>query len=253
VDGYITLTEKIYRALRFVEHRLAPRAAGVITVSEPLADYIAAHLHIPRPLVLMNGVDLRALQAPVPFERGGRRIIAHSGYLSPGRHLPELVAALTHLPDDVALALVGDGALREKLIAQAQELGVAERLLIVAPVNPHNLPTTLAQADAAVILITADTLNYQFSLPNKFFEAVAAGLPLVYSPIQEIDRLVREYDLGVSCDPTDPRRIAEAIQTILQPENLTRYRENALKAQEVLNWETEEQKLIALYRRLLTG
>ncbi|NWG15879.1 MAG: glycosyl transferase, partial [Chloroflexi bacterium] len=53
------------------------------------------------------------------------------------------------------------------------------------------------------------------------------------------------------CDPTDPRSIAEAIQTILQPDNLTRYQENALKAREVLNWEAEEKKLVALYRRIL--
>lgn len=243
---------RVMPLLRLLEKALARRASALITVSQPIAEVLSARLAIPRALVVMNAVDLRLLEEPVPLPRQrGQRIVAHSGYLSRGRHLPELVTSLQHLPEDVALALIGDGVLREELVAQAEAMGVAHRLLTIYPVNPFNLPTTLAQADCAVLLFTADGLNYQLALPNKFFEAAAAGLPLVHGPTQEISRLAREYDFGAACDPTDPRSIAAAIQTVLEPEASTRYRANAIHARDHLNWEHEERKLVELYRMLL--
>ena len=94
-------------------------------------------------------------------------------------------------------------------------------------------------------------LSYQFAMPNKFFEAVAAGLPLVYGTTQEVSRLAQAYDFGVACDPNDPRSIAAAILKALEPETNAAYRVNAVKAREHLNWEREEQKLVALYQQIL--
>ncbi len=241
----------LMQLLRPLEKPLARRAAAVITVSEPIADRLAQTLGIPRPIVLQNAVDLRHAGPPVVFSTGGRKIVAHTGALSLGRHLPELVESLAHLPDEIALILIGDGPLKAALLEQAARLGVGDRLVIVPPVPVNSVSPTLAQADCATLLFAPDSPNYQLALPNKFFEAVAAGVPLVYGTTQEVGRLARRYGLGVSCDPTDPRSIADAIQTILQPENLARYRENAAKAREVLNWEQEEKKLVALYRRIL--
>ncbi|MBZ0276571.1 MAG: glycosyltransferase [Anaerolineae bacterium] len=252
VKGKRTPTQFVFGYLRFVERFMARRAAGVITVSDPIADRLAQTLEIQRPLVVRNAVDMRTLQNAVPLPRQpGQHIIAHTGYLAQGRHLSELVSALSYLPDDVVLALIGDGVLRQQLVDQAQAASVGDRLLLIHPVNPFNLPSTLAQADASAVLITADALSYQYSLPNKFFEAVAAGLPLVYGTTQEVNRLAQEYGFGAACDPTDPRSIADAILTVLEPEANARFRANAEKARETLNWEQEEKKLIGLYRQIL--
>jgi glycogen(starch) synthase len=239
--------------LRPLEKLLARRAVAVVTVGDAVADRLVETLGVSRPTVVRNAVDLRETSLTVPLpRREGVRVVGHSGVVTGGRHLPELVAALLHLPEDIAVALVGDGRLRKALVEQAAGQGTAERLLTIFPVTPRNMVSTLAQADAAIMLITASRLNYRLSLPNKFFEAVAAGLPIVSSPIPEVARLLEQYDLGILCDPTDPRAIAEAIMTILQPENLARYRANAEKARADLNWGTEEKKLVALYEGLLT-
>ena len=237
--------------MRPLEKILARRAAAVITVSDSLADLLAQTLNIPRPIVVRNAVDLRELTAAVPIERqDGQRIVAHTGTLLGGRHLPELVAALAHLPPDVSLALIGDGKLRTQLMETAKNLGVADRLLTIFPVTPFNIPSTLAQTDIAVVLTSPD---YQIALPNKFFEAVAAGVPVVGTALPEVKALIEHYDLGALCDPTDPASIAQAIMTVLQPDNYERFKANALKARTELTWEGEEQKLIALYQRLLIG
>lgn len=237
---------------RPLEKMLARRAAAVITVNDSLADHLARTLDIPRPLVLRNTVDLRQTETPAAlFPRNGKRLVAHSGGMMYGRHLPELVAALAHLPPDVGLVLLGDGYLKQSLLEQARSQGTADRMMVVPPVPVSAVALTLAQAQVAAVLITSQDTNFHFSLPNKLFEAIAAGLPVIASPIPEVKALVDRYGLGVTCDPTDPAAIAEAIQTILQPEHYERYRANAIKAREELNWEREGKKLVALYQRLL--
>jgi glycosyltransferase involved in cell wall biosynthesis len=235
--------------MRPLEKILARRAAAVMTISDSLADLLAQTLKVVRPVVVRNAVDLRELTDPVPIERkAGQRIVAHTGTLLGGRHLPELVSALKHLPPDVSLALIGDGKLRTQLMEMAKNLGVADRLLTIFPVTPFNIPTTLAQTDVAVVLTSPD---YQIALPNKFFEAVAAGVPLVGTQLPEVKALIERYDLGALCDPADPASIAGAIMQVLDPAHYARYKANAVSARSELTWEGEEQKLIALYRSIL--
>lgn len=243
----------LFQYLRPWEKRLAQRTSGVITVSEGIADQLEGILGVARPLVIRNAVELRARQETATiYPTNGCRTVVHSGLITIARHLPELVKSLTYLPRDIVLVLMGDGFLKTELIEIAQSLGVAERLVIVPPVEPNCVANTLAQADIGAVLITTQSLHYDYSLPNKFFESIAAGLPLVVSPCKEIAELTKKYDMGQVCNPTEPAEIAQAILKVLEPENLVRYRANVLKTRdELLNWEQEEQKLISLYKKIL--
>jgi glycosyltransferase involved in cell wall biosynthesis len=102
----------------------------------------------------------------------------------------------------------------------------------------------------------AEGLNAYLSTPNKLFESLAAGVPVVTSDIPERRRIVMEDPagpLGVVCDPTDPAAVAEAIRSIINldahdRENLRR--RCLLAAHERWNWETESKTLLAFYDEL---
>lgn len=238
--------------LRPLEKWLAHRSVAFIATSESHADRLVENLDMPRPVIVRNAVDTRRLgdkAADYPFV-GEKRVVAHSGSLLDGRHLPELVEALGHLPDDVALVLMGRGALGARLTQQAQAQAVGGRFAVVPPVHPDCVAPTLAQADMAVVLMTPISMSSHLSLPNKFFESIAAGLPLVVSRIPELERMVEQYDIGLVCDPTDPADIADKIATLLHPDNLARYRANAEKARQELTWANEEKKLLAVYQQI---
>ena len=242
----------ILKRLKSLEKFLAHRAVNVLTVGDEVAARLAVDLNIPKPVVIRNAVDLRTVgTVSVHYPTEEFRIVAHTGRIMSGRFLSEQVAALTHLPEDVALLLMGDGPAEKQLKEQAQTSGVGDRFLTVPPVLPQNIAPTLAQAQVALVLITSAAPSYHLSLPNKFFEAVAAGLPIVASPITEVKRLLEHYDLGVICDPSDPAQIAAAIMQVLEPANHARYKANALRAREELNWAAEERKLITVYQNLL--
>jgi glycosyltransferase involved in cell wall biosynthesis len=240
------------RMLRPLEKWLARRAAGVIVTSAEQGPEMMRRLGIAEPVLVYNAVDLREMEAArVTYPANGRRLIVHSGNLHVGRHLPELIESLRYLPEDIALVLMGSGPLQAPLTAQARALKVEHKLIILPPVPIKQVASTQAQADAALVLVTSSTLHFDLAMANKFFEAVAAGLPIVSSPTTAAAAFMRRYDLGLLVDPTDPPAIAQAIIAILEPAANAHYRANAVQARQSLNWQAEERKLIALYQRVM--
>jgi glycosyltransferase involved in cell wall biosynthesis len=243
---------RLLKTLRHLEKALAHRAVAIIATSDGHADQIAKNLNIKKPIVVRNAVDLRTLKDQVvEYPRNNRRLVVHSGGLLDGRHLFELIQALSYLPDDIALILMGNGPLKTSLEKFARDIGVAHKLEFVSAVPPDSVPLTLAQGDIGAVLITGDSVSYQYSLPNKFFESLAAGLPLVVSGIPELARMVKEYDIGLICDPTQPEDIAAKIEELLRSDNLERFRHNVEQARAQLNWQNEESKLISIYNDIL--
>lgn len=235
------------------EKQMAQRCIGHLVVSDMMADRLTETLDIPRPTVLHNAFDLRtAGNSAAIYDTTDRRKIVHSGSITYGRSLPELIDALQYIPDDIVLILMGDGPLRVPLLNQAKVLEVAHKVVHVPSVPTQSVAPTMAQADAGLVLTShASTYNGVVALPNKFFESIAAGLPLINNSNEQMRIWVEKYDLGAICDATDPKSIAQAIMTALEPANNARYRQNVAKAREILNWEQEEKKLIGLYAQLM--
>lgn len=235
------------------ETKLVQKACRIITVSDSIADLMAEKWRVPRPLVIRNAVDIRRL-TPLAIEFPTKnRIVVHSGNITFGRHLPELAAALKYLPFDVSLVFMGNprSHTADPIEKFAQENNLEERLILVPPVSPQAVANTLAQADIGVALFTLDALNYRFAMPNKLFEYIAAGLPILVGQAPDIAQVIEEFQLGIVCNEKDPKAIAEGILQLLEPENHRRFRRNVIKARQTLCWETEEEKLISLYENIL--
>jgi glycosyltransferase involved in cell wall biosynthesis len=120
----------------------------------------------------------------------------------------------------------------------------------VAPVPARELPAFVASADAAAVLYVPTSDNIANALPNGFFVAVAAALPLLYPELPEIRRLADRYELGVPIEPRDPSSIADGIRRLLDRQVRARYRANAEAATAELSWEHEERKLAEILARV---
>jgi glycosyltransferase involved in cell wall biosynthesis len=240
-----------------LERHLIRRTGAVITVCEAIARLLATWYAIPRPEVVWNALEPADESSPAPVDlrqvAGGRRCVVFTGRITNrGRCVTEMVEALVLLPEDVVLVFLGEAQGEEgELVQQAGRLKVRERIIFVPPVQPEQVPAVVRSADAAAVLMRPDSLNMRAALPVKFFEAVAAGLPMVTSNRLTLARLVRRYDLGRTCEPTDPESIAAALREVLEPEQQAYYREQVIAARRVINWQVEAAKLCAVYRRVL--
>ena len=208
------------------ESRLARVAAAVFTVNESCADYLEHRYRIRRPVVVMNGQLPWSPPEPRPDrfrERLGlgpeRRIVLYHGGFMRDRGLLELVEAVASTSmADVDVVFMGSGPEEARLRDTIATLAASGRMHVLPPVPPVELLGWVASADVGVMVNQPRTLNEQLSTPNKLFECLTAGTPVVSSDFPERRRIVLGGDdgpLGRVCDPTNPGAIATAIRSIL--------------------------------------
>jgi glycosyltransferase involved in cell wall biosynthesis len=239
------------------ESRLIRHADQVIAVTPGRGDVMASRYGIPKPLIIRNMPETaeRPAQPAARLRQGvpdGSSVIFYSGGLQPTRGLEQLIAALEHLPSCV-LAVMGSGepGYVEGLRALAVEAGVAERMILHPPVRPHEVVAASAGADVGVVLNRNVSLNNWLSLPNKIYEYLAAGIPVVASHSPELTQLVDQYEVGETCDPDRPTDIARAIAAVLDDrERYERLRENVRRAAPEMTWESEEKRFLTAVREL---
>lgn len=184
------------------------------------------------------------------------RIALYQGNIQPDRRLDILVRAAAFLEDDIVVVMLGQAV--EPTISEIRELiaseGLADQVKILPPVPYEELLDWTSSADIGLTLIPPDgTLNMQTCLPNKLFEYLMAGLPVLTSPMDAVAPLVISYDVGQVALSLEPADLGAAINTILRDETeLARMHRNALNAaQSEFNWEKESVNLIRLYQNIL--
>ncbi len=157
--------------------------------------------------------------------------------------------------DDAVLVLMGFGSQQDAIVRLARSARYAERVRVVDPVPPAELLDWTASADVMLMAIQPTSLNHRYTTPNKLWEAIAAGVPVVASDLPGMASVVRETGCGVLVDPTDPAAIARGIRTILDlpPVERERLLERCRAAGARYSWEHEATTLFGLYGRLLDG
>ncbi|MBF8289625.1 MAG: glycosyl transferase group 1 [Chloroflexi bacterium] len=242
-----------------VERRWARSADRVVTVNDALADLLRDRLGCERPVVVLNASPVRAHEGPRPRRFHERLqladetpVVLYQGGFSPGRGIPELIAAISEVPG-AHLVLLGYGRLDDDLRARAARPDVAGRVSVLPAVPPGELLEWVASADVVAIPIQGDTLNHRLATPNKLFEALAAGVPVVASDLPGMASIVRELEAGTLVDPTRPAAIAAGIRALLDPppdaRAATRARIRAATAGRY-DWPAQFDRLLAEYTRL---
>lgn len=244
-----------------VERFGAPRADAVITVSDGIATRLRERYALrATPTVIRNVPDLPPPGAaqggpPVPDLRhelgvNGSPLILHQGAVAAGRGCKTLVRAVSLLPDAHLLFLGGEGPYVEHIRMTAWEAGVGDRTHLLEPVPPEALLAHTAQADIGVSLLEDSCENHRLALPNKLFEYLAAGLPVIVSDLPEAASLVRARGIGWCTDPADPGSVATTLRTALAQRDDAGLRTRLEQAATELSWENEKQGLLAVYETL---
>jgi glycosyltransferase involved in cell wall biosynthesis len=244
------------------EHGWVRRADAVVTVNDAIADHLAATWPLAtRPTVLLNCQPGWTPPEPRPDrirEAAGippdRRIVLFLGRVGRERGLDEAAEAVRRV-DDAALVLLGFGPWADRLRARAAEHAWAGRLFVLPPVHPDYVPEWTASADATIVAVPANSLNQRLSSPNKFWESLTAGTPIVVGRDLEVMRAIVEAEgIGAVADPADPDDLARALRAVLDqdPAASAAMRGRALSAaRERYRWETAVVGYLALVDRLV--
>lgn len=248
-------TQRVVDGWASLERDHVGLADRVITVSPAIADRIREDSGLAsRPAVVYNAPlvwptprtsrDLRAEAGVGPDQT----LVVYSGALSAARGVDTVVRALPDLPS-VVLAVVAvphPHPMAPALTSLARTLGVGQRLRFVPPVPSHEVPAYLGGADVGVSPIVGDSVSYDLALPNKLFEFVHAGLPIVTSDLAAMGEFVRAHGLGEVFRQGDARSCADAIRRVLATPPAPA--SPALRRE--YSWQGQEAVLVEVYRGL---
>jgi glycosyltransferase involved in cell wall biosynthesis len=252
-------------AIRAYERRLVARVAAVITVNDAVAALLRKRYRPARIEVLHNCAELTAVPSPrpslirdtagIPFDAP---VVLYHGSMALNRGVEQLMAALLEPGLERAhLVLMGFGERRPILAEAARMDRYGQRVHLLEPVPPSALLAWVASADIGAMPIQPTTRNHVLSTPNKLFESLMAGIPVVTSDFPAMRQIVLDPQLGplgAVCDPASPVAVAGAIRSLLEldPMETRALRDRCLEAARTKwNWQRQAVRLTALYEDLV--
>ncbi len=244
-----------------IERRWARAADRVLTVNESYADLLVDGLGVERPPVVLNCPETWIPPEPRPDRLraalaldGDTTVVLYQGQLIGERGIEQAMDAILAVPGAV-LVLLGYG--REKLYrSMADTPPYRGRVFVLPPVPPSELLAWTTSADVTVMPIQPTTDNHRYTTPQKLFESIAAGVPVVASDLPAMAEIVRSFGVGTVCDPTSSEAIAAAIRSLVavpETERIAMRAHVLAVGHETFSWEHQVATLFGLYSELLQG
>jgi len=243
------------------ERRWARAADARTTVNEALASRLAARWGVGPPGVIPNWPEppgpgvvespdrIRAALGLPP----DMRIVLFQGRLSPNLGLDEAAEAVL-LVDRACLVLLGFGRWLERCRARDRDPRFAGRHFTLPAVHPDELPAWTASADVSLVSLPPVSINQRESTPNKFWESLIVGTPVVVGPgLQVMASIVDEVGAGVIASSLEPDALAAAIGSIVDAdarERDARRRRVAAIAAERYAWPAAAGRYLELVRSI---
>ena len=235
-----------------IEKFCFPKLKDVITVSQSIVEQYEKEYGI-RPHLVRNippkatpPVTESRVSLNLPEDKA--IIILQGNGLNEGRGGEELVEAMPWVDEKAVLLIVGNGTVIPQLKERVKQLQLEDRVTFVPRVTPEKLFNYTYLSDIGIALDRDLSLNLRFSLPNKLFEYIKAGTPIVASNLIERARIIRQYGVGMIVEDFQPQSVAEVINRLLNDKQVyEEMKANCRVAADELCWENEEKVLEEIY------
>ena len=252
----LTNRPRVQRIWKWLERRIVPQLRFCITVNASIAklyfdEYgvsfkVIRNVPEPNTITLPERSILRK-SLGLPIEKP--IIILQGAGINIQRGAEEAVESM-QLLTDYLLLIVGSGDVIPQLKQKVLADGLSERVRFIDRMPPSELKRFTAAADIGLSLDKDTNINYRFSLPNKLFDYLHAGIPVVASNLPEVAAVVRQYQVGQVIADHTPAHIAECIRDVHKGLEKGMYKAGIEKACTELNWNEERKHLLQLIKSL---
>ncbi len=236
---------------RFIEEMIFPKLKYVFTVNESIAklyfNKYGVNVNVLRNLPETTIIDLTKSKLELNLPSHNPIVILQGSGINVDRGAEELLEAIA-LQDHFFLCVIGKGDVFEKLKQRSLNQDLLEKTMFVDAIPYGEMMQYTMLADIGVSLDKSNNLNYQYSLPNKFFDYIKGGIPVVSSNLIEIKKLIEKYKCGTLTRSHKPQDILDALHYAYEHKSI--FSNGILHAREDLTWEKEVIDLINCYDKI---
>jgi glycosyltransferase involved in cell wall biosynthesis len=250
----------VRKVWRIIEGFIFPRLRYIYTICGSFCDLyrkdygkeLRAVRNVPYRAVADPGTPL-----PADIERrlpaGKFSLLFQGAGINPERGVEELVMAMTMLdPARFHLVIIGGGDIFHRIEEMVRVEDLTDRITILPKVPFEILRSVTRRADLGLSLDKPTNINHLYGLPNKIFDYLHSGVPVLVSRLKELEIIVNSYDVGDFIGSHDPAHLAEKIMEIAgDPARLARWRHNTEKVKEECNWEKEGSIILEIFEQVI--
>lgn len=235
----------IYKLWKKIERFTVPKFPKGYTVNQPIADEFKK----------MYGVDYAvirnvALLKEIQFTEKKEKFILYQGAVNEGRCFETLIPAFKNV--NCKLIICGDGNFMQQAKRLVADNQLEDKVIFKGKIKPSELVSITQQAYIGVTLFDDKGLSNYYSLANRFFDYLHAGIPQLCVNYPVYKEINSELPIAVLIDDTSSKNIATQLNNLLENEVLyNELQQNCLKLRQTLNWQQEEKKIIQFYKELL--
>ncbi len=245
------LKKKIWETL---ERLIFPSLKYVFTVNQTIAGIYEKKYQVPVKVLRNVPYSMQTDKyIPALIDTGNRKLLLIQGAgIHKDRGNEEAVQAMKYLDDGYLLLIIGDGDALPDLKKYVEAEQLENRVWFIPKMPYQKLVTYTMRADLGLAVEHIHkSPSSSVTLPNKIFDYIQAGLPVLAARGLELERIVKEYQIGALIPSHVPEEMAAAIRNFFADENrISEYRRNAIRAARILCWEKEETVLIDMIRKI---
>lgn len=240
---------------RFLEKLFVPRTKNLFTVNESIAALYKTDYNVN--FKVMRNVPLVVTSSIYTKEEYRKKLhlpLSRFIYILQGsginiqRGSEEAVEAMQHV--DGLLLIVGSGDVIDVLKQNVKDLSLQDKVIFKGRMGYDEMMEYTRAADVGLTLDKDTNINYRFSLPNKLFDYIHAGIPVLASDLTEISKIIKGYDIGLITDSHDPLKLAVWMNRMKDDEKNSLWKNNINKAASELNWQNEKSVLTTVFKSL---
>ena len=248
---------KVQRIWKKIERYCLPKVDYAITVNESIAKLFKEEynkeFNVIRNVPLISKLflsDRESLRRELGLPQSKKTIILQGAGINIDRGSEELVTAMSYLPDYLLL-IVGGGDVIGDLRKIVGDNNLEDRVWFIAKQPIEILRKYTAASNLGITLDKANNINYKLSLPNKLFDYIHAGIPVLSSDLPELKNIVVGYDIGKISPDHNPLNISKLIDEMLSSdEQIKKWEENTAIAAKDLNWDKEKENLLSIFKKI---
>ncbi|PWT99565.1 MAG: group 1 glycosyl transferase [Bacteroidetes bacterium] len=235
----------IHKIWKRIEKFTVPKFRHGYTVNEMIAEEFRKMYGLSYETI-KNVPRLKEMERP---QEDGQGFIIYQGAVNEGRSFETLIPAMKDV--NSILKIYGDGNFLEQSKNLVQNLGLENKIKFEGKLKPTDLKKITAEAKIGMTLFENNGLSNYYSLANRFFDYIHAEIPQVCVDYPCYHQINEKFEIGLLIKEPTQEEISRAANNLLQDQVLyKRLKENCRKAKQVLNWQTEEIKLIAFYKNI---